>query len=109
MTTLAGRKIRQFREGRQPKIGRPAFAARIGVKAGTVQGWEEEGKRPDKAEVVNRLAAEGIATHADWFVKAECPECGVPSDAEAVPLCKQPRCPLALRFAGEAGDRGESA
>jgi 3-deoxy-7-phosphoheptulonate synthase len=100
MTTLAGRKIRQFREGRQPKMGRPAFAERIGVKAGTVQGWEEEGKRPDKAEVVNRLAAEGIATHADWFVKAECSECALPSDDDAVAACGRADCPLAHRFAG---------
>jgi hypothetical protein len=72
------------------------------VKAGTVQGWEEEGKRPDNAQVVNRLAAEGIATHADWFVRAECPECELPSDAEAVAACEREDCPLAHRFAGAA-------
>jgi 3-deoxy-7-phosphoheptulonate synthase len=64
-TTLAGSKIRRFREERG--ISRAAFGAWYGAPGSTVQGWEEDGKRA-AAPVVNQIAANGIAHHADWFV-----------------------------------------
>lgn len=65
MTTLAGQKIRRFRE--QRNISRSAFGAWYGAPGSTVQGWEEDGKRA-AAPIVNQIAANGIAHHADWFV-----------------------------------------
>ncbi|HEX7656766.1 MAG TPA: 3-deoxy-7-phosphoheptulonate synthase class II [Sphingomonas sp.] len=65
MTTLAGTKIRRFREDRS--LSRAAFGAWYDTPGSTVQGWEEEGKRA-AAKVVNQIAANGIAHHADWFV-----------------------------------------
>lgn len=101
MTTLAGRKIAQFRDAQQPKLSREAFAARYGAKMTTVQGWEVEGKRPDKPEAVNRIAADGIASHADWYVPAVCPECERPSDAADAQDCAAKHCPIAA-FHGRA-------
>ncbi len=65
MTTLAGSKIRRFREDRS--LSRAAFGAWFGTPGSTVQGWEEEGKRAS-ASVVNQIAANGIAGHQDWYV-----------------------------------------
>ncbi|WNO55070.1 class II 3-deoxy-7-phosphoheptulonate synthase [Stakelama saccharophila] len=65
MTTLAGSKIRRFREERS--ITRAAFGAWFDTPGSTVQGWEEDGKRAN-AKVVNQIAANGIAHHADWYV-----------------------------------------
>ena len=65
MTTLAGSKIRRFREERS--LTRAAFGAWYDTPGSTVQGWEEEGKRAN-AKVVNQIAANGIAHHADWYV-----------------------------------------
>jgi len=65
MTTLAGSKIRRFREERS--LSRAAFGAWFGTPGSTVQGWEEEGKRASAA-IVNQIAANGIAHHQDWFV-----------------------------------------
>ncbi|MBW4330806.1 3-deoxy-7-phosphoheptulonate synthase class II [Stakelama sp. CBK3Z-3] len=66
MTTLAGSKIRRFREERA--ITRAAFGAWFDTPGSTVQGWEEHGKRAS-AKVVNQIAANGIAHHADWYVQ----------------------------------------
>ncbi|GGO97688.1 class II 3-deoxy-7-phosphoheptulonate synthase [Stakelama pacifica] len=66
MTTLAGSKIRRFREERS--ITRSAFGAWFDTPGSTVQGWEEHGKRA-AAKVVNQIAANGIAHHADWYVE----------------------------------------
>ena len=63
MTTLAGAKIRRFREDRG--LSRAAFGAWFGAAGSTVQGWEEDGKRAS-APVANQIAANGIAGHADW-------------------------------------------
>ncbi|MCH4892615.1 MULTISPECIES: class II 3-deoxy-7-phosphoheptulonate synthase [unclassified Sphingomonas] len=71
MTTLAGIKIRRFREERG--ISRAAFGAWYGAPGSTVQGWEEDGKRASAA-AVNQIAANGIAHHADWFVTARISE-----------------------------------
>ncbi len=65
MTTLAGFKIRRFREERA--LTRAAFGAWYDSPGSTVQGWEEHGKRASRT-VVNQIAANGIAHHADWFV-----------------------------------------
>ena len=65
MTTLAGSKIRKFREERS--LTRAAFGAWYDTPGSTVQGWEEEGKRASSV-IVNQIAANGIATHADWYV-----------------------------------------
>lgn len=65
MTTLAGIKIKRFREARG--ISRAAFGTWYGAPGSTVQGWEEDGKRA-AAPIVNQIAANGIAHHADWFV-----------------------------------------
>ncbi|ONK24352.1 hypothetical protein BLX87_05665, partial [Bacillus sp. VT-16-64] len=43
MTTMAGLKIKQFREERA--LSRAAFGAWYGAPGSTVQGWEEDGKR----------------------------------------------------------------
>ncbi|WP_066794937.1 class II 3-deoxy-7-phosphoheptulonate synthase [Sphingomonas soli] len=67
MTTLAGIKIRRFREERA--LSRAAFGAWYDTPGSTVQGWEEDGKRAN-AQVVNQIAANGIAHHADWYVSA---------------------------------------
>ncbi len=67
MTTLAGSKIRRFREDRS--LSRAAFGAWFDTPGSTVQGWEEEGKRASAA-VVNQIAANGIAHHQDWYVLA---------------------------------------
>jgi len=66
MTTLAGSKIRRFREDRG--LTRAAFGAWYDSPGSTVQGWEEDGKRAHP-KVVNQIAANGIADHSDWFVK----------------------------------------
>ncbi|RYG87815.1 MAG: 3-deoxy-7-phosphoheptulonate synthase class II [Alphaproteobacteria bacterium] len=71
MTTLAGTKIRRFREERA--LSRAAFGAWYDTPGSTVQGWEEDGKRAN-AQVVNQIAANGIAHHADWYVAARAPE-----------------------------------
>ncbi|WP_066480908.1 MULTISPECIES: class II 3-deoxy-7-phosphoheptulonate synthase [unclassified Sphingomonas] len=71
MTTLAGIKIRRFREERG--ISRAAFGAWYGAPGSTVQGWEEDGKRASAA-AVNQIAGNGIAHHADWFVTARISE-----------------------------------
>lgn len=65
MTTLAGSKIRRFREDRS--LSRAAFGAWFDTPGSTVQGWEEEGKRASPA-VLNQIAANGIAHHQDWYV-----------------------------------------
>lgn len=65
MTTLAGSKIRRFREERA--LTRAAFGAWFDTPGSTVQGWEEDGKRANP-KVVNQIAANGIAHHADWYV-----------------------------------------
>ena len=65
MTTLAGMKIRRFREERV--LTRAAFGAWYSTPGSTVQGWEDEGKRASAA-IVNQIAANGIAHHADWYV-----------------------------------------
>jgi transcriptional regulator with XRE-family HTH domain len=95
MTTLAGRKIAQFRDAQQPKLSREAFGARYGVAMTTVMGWEAGRQRPSSPEVVNRIAADGIASHAEWFVAAECPACGLPSDAAEAQDCDAKACPIA--------------
>lgn len=97
MTTLAGRKIRRHREAHRPKMGRPSFGALYGVSASTLQGWEEEGKRPDNPDIVNRMAKECIATHADWYRPALCPRCETESDATTAASCTIAECPLAVR------------
>src|SRR3954462_7395038 len=71
MSTLAGTKIRRFREERS--LSRAAFGAWYDTPGSTVQGWEEDGKRAN-AQVVNQIAANGIAHHADWYVAARAPE-----------------------------------
>lgn len=65
MTTLAGTKIRRFREERG--LTRAAFGAWFDTAGSTVQGWESDGKRAN-ARVMNQIAAIGIADHADWNV-----------------------------------------
>jgi 3-deoxy-7-phosphoheptulonate synthase len=65
MMTLAGSKIRRFREERS--LSRSAFGAWFDTPGSTVQGWEEDGKRASAA-VVNQIAANHIANHADWYV-----------------------------------------
>ena len=67
MSTLAGSKIRRFREERA--LSRAAFGAWFNTPGSTVQGWEEEGKRASSA-IANQIAANGIAHHADWHVNA---------------------------------------
>jgi 3-deoxy-7-phosphoheptulonate synthase len=71
MTTLAGSKIRRFREDRS--LSRAAFGAWFDTPGSTVQGWEEEGKRANAA-VVNQIAANGIAHHQDWYVHVRAAE-----------------------------------
>ena len=71
MTTLAGSKIRRFREERS--LSRAAFGAWFDTPGSTVQGWEEEGKRANAA-VVNQIAANGIAHHQDWYVHVRAAE-----------------------------------
>jgi 3-deoxy-7-phosphoheptulonate synthase len=63
MTTLAGAKIRRFRDERG--LSRAAFGAWFGAAGSTVQGWEEDGKRAGP-QIANQIAANGIAGHADW-------------------------------------------
>ncbi|RYY22859.1 MAG: 3-deoxy-7-phosphoheptulonate synthase class II [Sphingomonadales bacterium] len=70
MTTLAGIKIRRFREERS--LSRAAFGAWYDTPGSTVQGWEEDGKRAS-AQVLNQIAGNGIAHHADWYVAAPSP------------------------------------
>lgn len=65
MTTLAGIKIRKFREERG--LSRAAFGAWFGAAGSTVQGWEEDGKRAG-AKIANQIAGNGIAHHADWAI-----------------------------------------
>ncbi len=67
-TTLAGSKIRRFREERS--LTRAAFGAWYETAGSTVQGWEEDGKRAS-AKVLNQIATNGIAHHADWYVPAQ--------------------------------------
>ena len=62
MTTLAAQKIRRFREDRG--LTRDEFGKWVGAPGPTVQGWER-GKRA-APEIVNQLAAIGVAAHADW-------------------------------------------
>lgn len=66
MTTMAGLKIKRFREERG--LTRAAFGAWYGAPGSTVQGWEEDGKRAS-GPVVNQIAANAIAAHADWYVQ----------------------------------------
>lgn len=67
MTTLAGAKIKKFREDRT--LSRAAVGAWFDTPGSTVQGWEENGKRAN-AKIANQIAAMGIAHHADWNVPA---------------------------------------
>ncbi len=98
MTTLAGSKIRRHRYAQRPRMTRSSFGDRYGrVAPTTVQGWEEEGKRPASRETVNAIAAAGIASHEDWFRVDSCPRCTVPADAEEASSCTQRDCPLAVR------------
>jgi hypothetical protein len=94
MTTLAGNKIKRHRLRFTPKIGRPAFAAELGATAGALQGWEDEGKRPDSAQIVNELARRGIADHADWYLPAVCPRCELHAEDDGAFACMKTDCPL---------------
>lgn len=72
MTTLAGAKMKRFRAAQRPKkLTRAEFGERYGVPGATVLGYEEYGKRPQTAELVNRLAEDGICDHADWYQPAD--------------------------------------
>jgi transcriptional regulator with XRE-family HTH domain len=93
MTTLAGRKIRRYREAQTPKITRHRLADRFGVSFSTVQGWEEDGKVP-KPPTMNKVVASGIVQHADWYKPAECARCG--RAADQIEDCKRASCPLAV-------------
>lgn len=70
MTTLAGRKIRRYREDRSPKMSRTAFGRPFGAPFSTVRGWEEDGRVPRPA-TLQAIVAAGIVDHADWFTPAE--------------------------------------
>lgn len=123
MTTMAGRKLRTYREAQTPRMTRRAFAAWLArvsarkVSATAVQGWEEEGKRPEHAPIVNMLAAAGVVDHADWYRPALCTCCERPSDDPVVAECTRHQCPLAVRvpapplqseFSDQAPRPGES-
>jgi hypothetical protein len=99
MTTLAGLKIRTFRESQNPRLTRDQFAERYGgsavPKASTIEGWENEGKRPSDSSVVNAIALAGIASHADWYRPALCPRCERRSDSPEILTCSEQGCPLA--------------
>lgn len=95
MTTLAGRKIRRYREAQTPKLTRHEFGERVGVPFSTVQGWEEDGKIPRTATLA-RLVATGVVAHADFFAPADCSCCGMATDAAEVAHCRRDGCPLAI-------------
>lgn len=95
MTTLAGDKIRKYRESRT--LTRAAFGGLVGVPGSTIQGWEEEEKRPAQPGIVNHLAVHGIADHADWYLPATCPRCALHAEDQDVRSCTAADCPLAVR------------
>lgn len=95
MTTLAGDKIRKHREAEG--LTRAAFGALFGVPGSTIQGWEEEEKRPGKSIIVNQLAAQGIASHADWYLPVCCPRCHAHAEDQEVRKCREAHCPLGVR------------
>lgn len=94
MTTLAGRKIRRYREAQTPKLSRQMFGDRFDTPFSTVQGWEEGGKVPRDPGMMRRICASGIVEHADWFTPAECPRCERPADSQEA--CGAQDCPLAV-------------
>ena len=96
MTTLAGRKIKRHRLKQTPKLTMQAFGAAYGAPRATVQGWEDKGKIA-VPETVNRIAADGIASHADWYHPAECPRCEAESDSAQAERCEREHCPLRAR------------
>lgn len=99
MTSLAGRKIRRYREAQSPKETRVTFGERFGVSFSTVQGWEEDGKVP-KHETMAKLLATGIVTYADWFARPQCPRCQLPFQHTVD--CGAADCPLAAEWSAAA-------
>lgn len=93
-TTLAGTKIRRFRETHSLSLD--AFGERFGVPKPTVAGWETEGKRA-RQKAANRLAEAGVVEHADWFQPGQCLRCSEAVDSKAVAVCNTVDCPLRAR------------
>jgi DNA-binding XRE family transcriptional regulator len=96
MSTLAGLKIRRYRESATPKVTMEALGERLGVPKTTVYGWESTGKRA-KPEAANKLALLGIADHADWYRPATCFRCLAESDGEQARGCRRENCPISVR------------
>ncbi|WP_095011696.1 NAD(+) synthase [Tsuneonella mangrovi] len=69
----AGRKLREWRENRDPPLTAGEFGRLFGLPkpwpSRTVYGWETKGKIP-RAAIQRRLAELGIADPADWLVPA---------------------------------------
>ena len=95
MTTLAGSKIRRYREAQTPRLTRTAFGERFGAGHSTVQGWEEEGKIPRDAATLRRLALTGICSLEDWYRPVLCPRCELAGDDPRLELCRIAGCPMA--------------
>lgn len=96
MTTIAAEKIRKFRESERPKMTRQGFGDLFGVSGSTVQGWEEYGKIAS-APILNAIARQGVAAHADWYTPALCTRCEMRAEDARVASCTQADCPLAMR------------
>lgn len=94
MKTLAGTKIRHFRETQGLSLD--AFGQRFGVPKPTVAGWETEGKRA-RARLANKLAEAGVANHADWYEPGACLRCSAEVGSEAAEACTVEACTLRAR------------
>ena len=68
---LAGLKIRQWRESRNPPLSAEEFGEKFGDPwpSRTVYGWEAKGKIA-RAPVQKRLAEMGICSLEDWLEPA---------------------------------------
>jgi len=96
MTTLAGIKIRTYRDDQA--LTRAELGLMVGVAPETVAGWEVHGKRA-RPEAAERLVKRGIVEFADWYRPAMCGRCERSVADPAVACCTAPNCMLAKKLA----------
>lgn len=101
-TTLAGHKIERWRNGSVTRVTREALADRLGIDQTAIRHWERSGRRPQIDSIVNWFAENGVASHADWYVRAPlyhpgrpylCTLCEKRNDDPVVRQCTRMGCP----------------
>lgn len=97
MTTLAGIKIRSYRDDQA--LTRADFGTLVGVAPETVAGWEVHGKRA-RPEAAARLVRRGIVEFGDWYQPGMCGRCERRADDPAVLRCTAVDCMLQKKLVG---------